>query len=129
MIKQVIVVRKDLKMRRGKEIAQCCHASIAFITSRIRNKRFCSFAPYPVIFKQEELDWINGIFTKICLQVNNEKELVDIYEKAKLIGLECHLITDNGLTEFNGIPTKTCLAIGPDDENKINPITNHLKLY
>jgi PTH2 family peptidyl-tRNA hydrolase len=136
-IKQAIVIRKlypdkDGKLktiRTGKIVAQACHASIAFITSRIRNKRFTNLAPVKVIFKQQELDWINGIFTKICLQVNSEDELLDIYEKAKLVGLECHLITDNGLTEFNGIPTNTCLAIGPDDEEKINPITKELKLY
>jgi len=35
--KQVIVIRKDLKMRRGKEIAQGAHASIAFLTARFKS--------------------------------------------------------------------------------------------
>ena len=30
-MKQVIIIRKDLKMRRGKEIAQGSHASMAFL--------------------------------------------------------------------------------------------------
>lgn len=35
-MKQVIVIRRDLRMRRGKEIAQDAHASIAWLTSRLR---------------------------------------------------------------------------------------------
>jgi peptidyl-tRNA hydrolase len=33
-MKQVIVMRKDLKMRRGKEIAQGAHASMAFLAKK-----------------------------------------------------------------------------------------------
>jgi PTH2 family peptidyl-tRNA hydrolase len=43
-------------------------------------------------------------------------------------GLEVHLITDNGKTEFHGEPTRTCLAIGPDDAEKIDAITGRLQL-
>jgi len=43
--------------------------------------------------------------------------------------LETHLITDNGTTEFNSVPTNTCIAIGPDYSDKIDMITKHLKLY
>lgn len=135
MIKQVIVMRKDLKMRRGKEIAQGSHAAIAFLTRKIQrylsDRAYTSpgddlFANYltPI-----ELDWINGIFTKICLKVNSEEELLEIDRKAKEAGLECHLITDAGLTEFNGVPTKTCLCIGPDESDKIDAITGDLELY
>ena len=35
-LKQVILIRKDLKMRRGKEVAQGSHASMAFMTEKIR---------------------------------------------------------------------------------------------
>lgn len=34
--KQVIVIRRDLKMRRGKEIAQGSHASMAFMSHLLR---------------------------------------------------------------------------------------------
>lgn len=116
--KQVIVMRRDLKMRRGKEIAQGSHASMAFIIQRLEN-----FQP-----NLAEKDWLEGIFAKICVRVNSEEELMDIYEKAKEAGLEVHLITDAGKTEFHGEPTKTCLAIGPDYASKIDPITSGLSL-
>ena len=39
-------------------------------------------------------EWINGQFTKICLYVESEKELLDIYEEAKQKGLICSSILD-----------------------------------
>ena len=33
--KQVIVIRRDLRMRRGKEIAQGAHASMAWLRQRV----------------------------------------------------------------------------------------------
>jgi PTH2 family peptidyl-tRNA hydrolase len=125
MIKQVIVMRTTYdgkKLRRGKEIAQACHASIAFLTKRIQNNE-------PILLSDVEKEWINGIFTKICLKVETEEELLEIERRAKEKGLVCHLITDRGLTEFHGVPTNTCLAIGPDEAEKIDEITKHLELY
>jgi PTH2 family peptidyl-tRNA hydrolase len=47
---------------------------------------------------------------------------------ARAAGVECHLIQDNGTTEFGGVPTYTCLALGPDLAEKIDPLTKDLKL-
>ncbi len=121
--KQTIVMRKDLKMRRGKEIAQGSHASMAFLTRRLENE----FIPF--ILKQVEKDWLNGSFAKVCVRVDSEEELMEIYENAKEVGLEVHLVTDSGRTEFHGVATRTCLAIGPDEIDRIDKITGHLKLY
>lgn len=125
-VKQVIVIRKDLNMRRGKEIAQGAHASITFLKVRFTSDN-PTYAAYVASASIKE--WLNGNQAKITLQVNSEAELLDIYQKAHAAGLEVHLITDAGLTEFDGVPTKTCLAIGPDEAEKIDPITGHLKLY
>ena len=43
-------------------------------------------------------------------------------------GLPCALIQDSGLTEFKGIPTYTCCAIGPAKEELIDEITGDLPL-
>jgi PTH2 family peptidyl-tRNA hydrolase len=51
-----------------------------------------------------------------------------ILDKAIDLGLEVHLITDSGRTEFHGQPTRTCLAIGPDEASKIDQVTGHLEL-
>jgi PTH2 family peptidyl-tRNA hydrolase len=120
-IKQVIVMRNDLGMRKGKMVAQGAHASIAFLTRRIQTSEILQLTP-------AELEWINGIFAKVCVKVNSEQELLDIYEQAKAAGLETHLITDRGLTEFHGQSTHTCVGIGPDFAEKIDAITGHLSL-
>lgn len=132
MTKQVIVIRKDLKMRRGKEIAQGGHASISFISHKFRssiNKILSYFGLYLIRLNSQERIWFEGNFRKITLQVDSEQELMDIFNNARKANLEVNLITDSGLTEFNGIPTHTCLAIGPDTDERIDAITGHLKIY
>jgi PTH2 family peptidyl-tRNA hydrolase len=74
------------------------------------------------------LHWLNDIYTKVCVYVNSEQELLDIYNKAKEANIPCSLIQDCGLTEFGGVPTYTCVAVGPDWNDKINEITGHLPL-
>ena len=136
-VKQVIVVRKDLKMRRGKEIAQSCHASIAWLTSMIRDEKDSDMSLRSLwnsVLSIPEREWLESSFRKVTLQVDSEVQLLAIYETCKLSGLEVHLITDNGLTEFDGVPTNTCIAIGPDYDEKIDLITGPegkfpLKLY
>ncbi len=72
--------------------------------------------------------WLSGAFAKVCCRVDSEEELMQIHDKAVEAGLEVHLITDSGRTEFHGQPTRTCLAIGPDEADKIDAITGHLPL-
>jgi PTH2 family peptidyl-tRNA hydrolase len=60
--------------------------------------------------------------------VDSEEELMQIHDKALEAGLEVHLITDSGRTEFHGQPTRTCLAIGPDEADRIDAITGQLQL-
>lgn len=127
-VKQVIVIRKDLSMRKGKMVAQGCHASIAFLTNKMKKNASNPEALWWVNLTQAQKEWINGSFFKICVGVDSEKELLDLLEKSRTMGVDAHLITDQGHTEFNGVPTNTCLAIGPDYSSKIDLITGHLKL-
>ncbi len=138
-VKQVIVIRKDIKMRRGKEIAQGSHGSMAWMSEVIRNHTrdhqdscvdYLSNGYQPIDLTPEQNEWlINGLFTKIVTQVDSEAELMSVFQAATDAGLTVHLITDAGLTEFNGVPTRTCLAIGPNKSEEIDKITGHLKLY
>ena len=127
-IKQVLIIRKDLKMRRGKECSQASHGAMAFLTQRLQKQR-ATGQPIKDLFNSVEWEWINGIFAKVCCQVQSEAELRELHEKAQTAGLEAHLVTDCGLTEFGGVPTVTALAIGPDLSEKIDPVTRHLALY
>jgi PTH2 family peptidyl-tRNA hydrolase len=131
--KQVIVMRNDLNMRKGKMCAQASHASMAFLTrgggfyqSSLEDDR--AFHNERMSNLEEAEEWMKNSFTKVCVRVDSEEELDEIYNKAKEAGLTVHMIIDNGLTEFNGVKTKTCLAIGPHYSEKIDLITKHLKL-
>lgn len=126
MVKLVIVIRKDLGMRRGKEISQGGHASGAWLSRRVQKT---VNSGDELLLSEEEKEWINGSFTKACVQVNSEAELLEVHQKAKEAGLNSILITDMGLTEFNGVPTNTCCGIGPHEVEKFTGITSHLKLY
>jgi len=133
--KQVIVIRKDLNMRKGKMIAQGSHASMkVFLDLCHKNeyqddwyevKKKLSFIYNP----NSSWDlWLNGKFTKVVVSCDSEEELLELYDKAKLNKLPCSLIVDAGKTEFDGIPTKTCIAIGPSSPEDVDKITGHLKL-
>lgn len=142
-VKQVIVFRKDLlkgenAIRKGKFAAQCCHASIGSLLTlfevkdgdKDNNDNIRNFYHLGVE-KESYLDkWLNGIFTKICLSVNSDEELVALYENIKNENpnIPCVLITDCGLTEFHGVPTNTCIGIGPYWSDEIDKFTSELKL-
>jgi peptidyl-tRNA hydrolase, PTH2 family len=119
--KQVIAVRNDLNMRKGKMIAQGAHASIMFLV-----RRLCD--PEGGGKDHAIQEWLAHGMTKICVRVDSEAELLEIAQKAQDARLTVHVITDAGHTEFAGVPTKTCLAIGPDEEGKIDAVTGKLKL-
>jgi PTH2 family peptidyl-tRNA hydrolase len=134
--KQIIVIRKDLKMRRGKEVAQGSHASMGALLNKMSRcihvvpkseeygvARCLNFMSTSAMF-----DWIENSFTKICVYVNSEQELVDLHFAAVQASLPNCLITDSGATEFHGVPTKTALAIGPAWDDELKPLTGHLPL-
>ena len=124
MIKQVIVVRKDLNMRKGKVGAQCAHASNAILLDVLKEiKSFDNLDPFDPLYI-----WLNSSFTKIVVGCNSEEELILLWNKARTEGIRTSKIIDNGTTEFGGVPTLTCIAIGPDTDEQIDLITGHLRL-
>ena len=129
-VKQVIVMRKDLKMRKGKMVAQGAHASMAALLQFFDKKEEDKKIEYSIWFNKDSIldTWLNGIFTKICVSVDSEEELDKIKEQCEAFGIPCALITDSGKTEFKGVPTKTCLGIGPWYSEEIDKVTGKLEL-
>jgi PTH2 family peptidyl-tRNA hydrolase len=124
--KQVIVVRKDLGMKKGKIAAQVAHASLGAILQQIQFYEVSGFVSGG--FDIPTRNWLSGPFVKVVLACNSEEELLGLEKAAKDAGIRCCLIIDAGRTEFNGVPTMTCLSIGPDSEDNLNKITGSLKL-
>ncbi len=131
--KQIIILRKDLNMRKGKMVAQGAHASMAVFFQEMEYRQREYGSPRPDIFIMNVLskamkEWVEGRFTKICVSVNSEQELLDLHKAAQDARIPCALIKDAGLTEFGGVPTYTALAIGPAYPEEIDPLTKHLPL-
>jgi peptidyl-tRNA hydrolase, PTH2 family len=112
MYKQVILVRTDLKMPKGKLAVQVAHASVdASLTS---NKEIVE-------------KWQAEGMKKVALKVENLDELLKYKKLSEAYKIKTALIKDAGKTFLNP-GTITCLAIGPDKEDKIDMITKDLKM-
>ena len=110
--KQVILVREDLKLPKGKLSAQVAHASVD--TALKSDKKIVDL-------------WKKEGAKKVVLKVKDEKELFKYKEMAEDIGLKTSLITDAGRTVLEP-GTITCLGIGPDLEEKIDKVSGKLKM-
>jgi PTH2 family peptidyl-tRNA hydrolase len=124
-VKQVIVMRKDLNLSKGRLVTQGAHASIAFLTDLIKEYNPLQLTDSQLQLNEAQKEWIYGTFYKVCLSVDSEKELLDIGYNAVMLGVSVKYIEEtNGFDK----PIITCLAIGPDYSSKIDPVTKHLKL-
>lgn len=114
-MKQVILIRNDLKLPKGKMAAQAAHASVDAVLKSIKKD------------KDKVSEWRAEGMAKIAVKVDSEKELYKYIQEAKDAGINTSIITDAGKTTVEP-GTVTCGAIGPDDDEKIDEITGELKL-
>jgi len=111
-------------MRKGKMIAQGAHASLRVLLERGAG----SGDQYIIEMTEPMKAWMTGRFTKVCVSVDSEAALDDVVARAKAAGVPCALIVDAGQTEFHGVPTKTCCAVGPAWTDDVDAITGALPL-
>jgi PTH2 family peptidyl-tRNA hydrolase len=136
--KMMIVMRRDLKMRKGKIAAQAGHACIdAILMALSKEGRLNDFETTNdgIALRDTDKpttplsDWFKYGCAKICVYVDSEEELMNIADKAKEKGIIAAVITDAGMTEFHGVPTKTCLAVEPLPAEVADELTGGLPLY
>lgn len=111
-MKQVMVVRNDLKMGKGKIAAQCCHGSLG---------------AYKKTNPEKIRKWENGAYAKVVCKVNSLEELLELKKQAIINKVSYYLVVDAGRTQ---VPTSTTtvLALGPDEDEILDKITGDLKL-
>jgi PTH2 family peptidyl-tRNA hydrolase len=124
--KQVIVMRKDLGMRKGKMIAQGAHASLKVLVDA--GAPDAAGTAFTIALTEPMAAWLSGHFTKVCVGVDSEEALDAVVAAAKAASVPCALIVDAGKTEFHGTPTKTCCAVGPAWVEDVDAITGGLGL-
>ena len=111
-MKQVMIVRTDLKMGKGKIASQCCHGSIG---------------SYKKASPEKIRKWGSEAYAKVVLKVKTLDEITELKKLADINKIPNYLVVDAGRTQ---IPSSsvTVLALGPDEVEKIDKITGDLKL-
>lgn len=136
--KQVIVVRRDLKMRKGKIAAQSGHACVeAVLMALAKEDRLSDVRVEDGWVQLADTgrdatplsEWFARGVAKICVYVDSEEALLDLAKQGEDAGFCVALIQDAGHTEFHGEHTYTCLAFEPLYPEQIDPITGELPLY
>ncbi|MFB5611654.1 MAG: peptidyl-tRNA hydrolase Pth2 [Nitrosopumilaceae archaeon] len=113
-IKQVIAVRTDLDMGKGKIAAQVGHACVLG-AENVRKS-------HPDWFEE----WWGGQ-EKVVVKVGSMKELEKIKQDAISLDVPWSEVSDAGHTQLPP-GTTTCISLGPAPENLIDKITGDLKL-
>ncbi len=112
VVKLVVVVRTDLDMRKGKIAAQVAHAALYA-------ERGTSSSVLDA--------WKANLERIVVLKTDNSESLASLSYLAAANGLKVYPVFDAGFTAV-APGTLTCLAIGPDEEGKVDAVTGSLKL-
>ena len=111
-MKQVIVVNAALGLPPGKMASQVAHAAVgAFLRAH----------------RREQVAWLEAGMPKVVVRCASETELLDILRRAEAAGLASMLVRDAGRTVVQA-GTATCVGVGPDAPENIDPITRELSL-
>ncbi|MCJ7450269.1 MAG: peptidyl-tRNA hydrolase Pth2 [Candidatus Nanohaloarchaeota archaeon QJJ-9] len=108
--KQAVVLRTDIEMSRGKDVAQACHASLG---------------AYRRAEESMVEEWISQGQKKVVLEVEGLEKLMDLYKRAQREGFPSFIVKDAGETELEP-GTKTCIGIGPAPDSNLDKITGEL---
>lgn len=137
--KQMLIVRRDLKMRKGKIAAQASHAAVEAVLKAILNEGRAGklrttpegwvYLDAPEGQESPLTDWFRYGMAKICVYVDSEEELLELNRRAGEAGVTTALIRDAGMTEFHGQPTYTALAFEPLAAERADELTGGLPLY
>jgi PTH2 family peptidyl-tRNA hydrolase len=114
--KQVIVLRTDLKMSKGKLAAQVAHAAVSAVEKA----------------RTENASWLKAWFSegqcKIVVRAESKQQLLELEKQATKSEIPVSLVMDRGLTELPP-GTITCLGIGPAPSSRIDKITGQIPLF
>lgn len=114
-MKQVIVIRKDVEMGKGKMVAQGAHASLSAFLKAWRKRR------------EWAVEWLRSGQKKVVVKVSSLEELRSVCREARALGLPVAVVRDRGLTQLPP-GTVTAAGIGPAPSELVDRVTGKLKL-
>jgi PTH2 family peptidyl-tRNA hydrolase len=115
-IKQIIVVRNDINMKKGELATQVAAASLKFLIENNESNRNDQVF---VTLSNNEASWLTGSFSQVVVGVDSAEQLQDIIIRAELMGVEAHANAKGD--------TMTCVALGPDESSVLERIIHRLK--
>ncbi len=113
MYKCILLIRNDIKMSKGKVIAQCGHAIVNMMND---------------INKKTKKEWMNQGEKIVSVKAPTIDDIYQIQDICKKNKIYSYIVRDAGKTQVNP-DTETVCIIGPEKEDILNQFTNHLKLY
>jgi peptidyl-tRNA hydrolase, PTH2 family len=128
-LKQVLVVRRDLKMSKGKLAGQAGHAFSGFLRQYVHRLTlgWAVGNDDPNLTEAQIEYCCSPLHRKVVVATENLESLLEIHQMALARSIYSYLVTDAGLTQFDG-PTQTCCAIGPETDEVLEGLTGHLPL-
>ena len=114
-LKMVFVINHELKMGKGKIAAQVGHAAVK---ATLKSGEL----------RPELLDaWLSNGQKKICVKAVDAEHIEQIENQAKQVNVLTSKIYDAGHTQIPA-GSLTVLALGPDEDEKLDNLTGELKL-
>jgi PTH2 family peptidyl-tRNA hydrolase len=123
-IKQVIVVRKDLNLKKSKLAAYVSHASMKFLLENNESERGDEFT---IKLSPEEAVWLKEGSSPLIFGINSETALRDMLFRAELDGIEVYPLFVESKEDFGGEKTLVCAAFGPSSFGEFTKIVSKLK--
>lgn len=143
-MRQIIIARKDLNMHPGKLAAQVAHASLAFLSNKIRYKGQLDgdFVDVHLSIPKDVYDeWFCGVFTKTICEAKNRNQLMKAATIAEELGLQegkdFFLIKEACFTDLEPEEVDengqgrilTCIGFRPLDDETAWKISKKFQLY
>ena len=125
-IKQVILLRRDIRLRRAEAAALAAKASMSFISEGNESDRS---DVVQIELSGIEAEWLLGNSTRIVLGVSSEDAIRKLLLKAEIQGISTYEILGSTSGKIDEGMQIIAASLGPDEGDKLDAITGNLKLF
>ena len=125
-VKQVIILKKNVGMRRAKAASYIARASLQFLVENDVSDRKdvvqTSLSP-------EESLWLRNGQKRDIYVIDSYDTMSDIVFKAKVLNIDAYAVFDNKDHDDLDESTPVCIALGPASSEELEKFTSKLKRF